>query len=276
MPIITFWSNNEKAIGQTVSAASVATVMAIDHNYKVLLISADINNAKMKDCFGSEESNREILKSLIKKPQMSLDSGINGLLKMADSNRVTPDMIHDYTKIVFNRLEVLYSPMNLEENKTQNFLEKMKNIILNAARYYDQVIVDLKKGLKYNEQLEILNSSDVIIANTDPGTKTIEQFFQIKEMEKIYNKVIWNICKSDKNSKYNSKNILRTILKKQVVCEVPYNTLLHDACEEGKIAELMLRFRTIEEESDNKQFLLMTQKINEQIFLKYQETRIKI
>lgn len=276
MPIITFWSNNEKAIGQTVSAASVATVMAIDHNYKVLLISADINNAKMKDCFGSEESNREILKSLIKKPQMSLDSGINGLLKMADSNRVTPDMIHDYTKIVFNRLEVLYSPMNLEENKTQNFLEKMKNIILNAARYYDQVIVDLKKGLKYNEQLEILNSSDVIIANTDPGTKTIEQFFQIKEMEKIYNKVIWNICKSDKNSKYNSKNILRTILKKQVVCEVPYNTLLHDACEEGKIAELMLRFRTIEEESDNKQFLLMTQKINEQIFLKYQETRIKM
>lgn len=276
MPIITFWSNNEKAIGQTVSAASVATVMAIDHNYKVLLISADINNAKMKDCFGSEESNREILKSLIKKPQMSLDSGINGLLKMADSNRVTPDMIHDYTKIVFNRLEVLYSPMNLEENKTQNFLEKMKNIILNAARYYDQVIVDLKKGLKYNEQLEILNSSDVIIANTNPGTKTIEQFFQIKEMEKIYNKVIWNICKSDKNSKYNSKNILRTILKKQVVCEVPYNTLLHDACEEGKIAELMLRFRTIEEESDNKQFLLMTQKINEQIFLKYQETRIKM
>lgn len=276
MPIITFWSNNEKAIGQTVSAASVATVMAIDHNYKVLLISADINNAKMKDCFGSEESNREILKSLIKKPQMSLDSGINGLLKMADSNRVTPDMIHDYTKIVFNRLEVLYSPMNLEENKTQNFLEKMKNIILNAARYYDQVIVDLKKGLKYNEQLEILNSSDVIIANTNPGTKTIEQFFQIKEMEKIYNKVIWNICKSDENSKYNSKNILRTILKKQVVCEVPYNTLLHDACEEGKIAELMLRFRTIEEESDNKQFLLMTQKINEQIFLKYQETRIKM
>ena len=37
MPIITFWSNNEKAIGQTVAAASAATVMAMEHNYKVFL-----------------------------------------------------------------------------------------------------------------------------------------------------------------------------------------------------------------------------------------------
>ena len=44
MPIITFWSNNEKAIGQTVSTAVTATVAAIEHNYKVLLISVDFNN----------------------------------------------------------------------------------------------------------------------------------------------------------------------------------------------------------------------------------------
>ena len=40
MPIVTFWSNNEKTIGQTVSAAVVATVMAIEHNYKILLITS--------------------------------------------------------------------------------------------------------------------------------------------------------------------------------------------------------------------------------------------
>ena len=44
MPVITFWSNNEKAIGQTVSASVAATVMAMEHNYKILLISADFNN----------------------------------------------------------------------------------------------------------------------------------------------------------------------------------------------------------------------------------------
>ena len=52
MPIITFWSNNEKAIGQTVSASLAATIMAMEHNYKVLLISADYNDTVMEDCFG--------------------------------------------------------------------------------------------------------------------------------------------------------------------------------------------------------------------------------
>ena len=146
MPITTFWSNNRETIGQTVAAACMATEMAIEHNYKVLLVSADFNNNTMLDCFGAQESNKEILKGLIRKPQINLDSGINGLLKMANSNRVTPEIIHDYTKIVFsNRLEVLYSPNNINEKDQNDTMEKIKNIIMNAARYYDQVIVDLKK-----------------------------------------------------------------------------------------------------------------------------------
>ena len=36
MPIITFWSSNEKTNGQTVSAAVAATTMAMEHNYKVI------------------------------------------------------------------------------------------------------------------------------------------------------------------------------------------------------------------------------------------------
>ena len=43
MSIVTFWSNSEKTIGQTVAASVTATTMAMEHNYKVLLISADIN-----------------------------------------------------------------------------------------------------------------------------------------------------------------------------------------------------------------------------------------
>ena len=84
MPIITFWSNNEKAIGQTTSAALAATVMSMEHNYKVLLISADFNDVTMEKCFGAQESNKEVLKTLIARPQINLDSGINGLLKLAE------------------------------------------------------------------------------------------------------------------------------------------------------------------------------------------------
>lgn len=277
MPIITFWSNNEKAIGQTVAAATSATVMAMEHNYKILLISADFNNDIIENCFGAQESNKEIVKSLIKKPQINLDSGISGLLKLANSNRVTPDVIHDYTKIVFkNRLEVLYSPMNIDENRKTELMEEFKNIILNASRYYDYVIVDLKKGLKYSSQLEILQMSDVIVENINQGIKTIEKFFEINETRNLMNKIIWNICKYDSKSKYNTKNLGRTILKKEAIYETRYNTLLLEASQEGNIAELLIKFKTLKEEDENLIFISKIEELNEGIVLKYQETRTKM
>lgn len=234
MPIITFWSNTDKTIGQTVSTALAATVMAIEHNYKVLLISADTNDNMLESCFGAQESNDDIIKTLVKKPQINLGSGINGLLKLADSNRVTPELIHDYTKIVFkNRLEILYSPNGVQKAENNEIMGKIKNIILNATRYYDYIFVDLEKGFKSNAQLEILEMSDVIVQNVDQNIKTIQSALETKDIQNMMHKIIWNICKHDMKSKYNSKNILRTFLKKQAVYEIPYNTLVYDVTQEG-------------------------------------------
>lgn len=274
MPIVTFWSNNEKSIGQTISAALTATVTAIEHNYKVLLISADYNDKIIESAFGAQESNKDIVKGIIQKTQINLGSGIQGLLKLAESNRVTPELIHDYTKIVFkNRLEILYSP-DVEENETtkKNIMGKIKNIIMNASRYYDYVFVDLKKGLKYAEQMEILDLSDVVVLNIDQRIDSIESALNLKEIQKMYNKIIWNICKSDKNSKYNSKNLTRKLLKREKIYEIDYNTLIFEASQEGNIPELMLRYRTIKEDENNELFSKIKMLI-EEIILKYRQSR---
>lgn len=278
MPIITFWSNNEKNIGQTVATASVATVMAMERNYKVLLISADFNDSVIEKCFGAQETNKAIVQSLVKTPQINFDSGINGLLKLAESNRVTPDVIHDYTKIIFkNRLEVLYSPMNIIDDKEKiRLMGEIKNIIINASRYYDYIFVDLKKGFKYGEQLEILNLSDVVVLNADQNVEHIECFLKTNEFKNLEYKLIWNICKYDKKSKYNSKNLSRTILKKQTICETNYNTLLLDAIQDGNLVELLLRLRTLRDDNDeNSIFISKIKECTEAILLKYQEAREK-
>lgn len=275
MPITTFWSNNQKAIGQTVAASITAITMAMNYNYKILLMSVDFEDEVLEMSFGAQESNKKILKDLGQTEQVNLDSGIEGLMKLANSNRITPELIHDYTKIIFkNRLEVLYSPMKNE--KKEEFIEKMKNIILNASKYYDQVIIDLKKGIKYEQQLDILNISDVIVINTDQRIDTIEKALNSEEIQKNKKKIIWNICKYDKNSKYNAKNLLRNILKKETVCETAYNTLVSEATQEGKLVELMLKFRTIRENGENLEFILNSKKLVEEILLKYQQARVII
>lgn len=278
MPIVTFWSNNEKTIGQTVSAAAAATIMAMEHNYKVLLISVDAQNDSMENCFGALQSNKEILKTILSGPQISLDTGINGLLKVAQSNRVSPEIIKDYTKIIYkNRLEVLYSSTN-KEMPVEEQIEYFKMIILNASKYYDHVFVDLKKGLKYKQILDILDVSNVIVLNTEQGTKTLEKFFKINEVQKYIKeyKIIWNICKYDKNSKYNTKNLTRTVWKKQTVYNVPYNTLLFEATSEGTLAELLLRIRTLKNEDENSQLFKEVKNLTEGILLRYQEIRMRM
>lgn len=278
MPIVTFWSNNEKAIGQTVAASTVATAMAMEHNYKVLLISVDFENDTMENCFGAQQSNKELIKSFISGPQINLDTGINGLLKMAGSNRVTPEIIKDYTKIIYkNRLEVLYSSSN-RDIPVEEQLEDYKTIILNAAKYYDHVIIDLKKGLKSEKILEILDMSNAIVLNTEQGTKTLEKFFAKKELQKYITqgKVIWNLCRYDKNSKYNIKNLTRTVWKKQLIFNIPYNTQLFEATSEGTLAEYLLKIRTLKNEDENLELLEEAKKLVQGIFNKYQELRMRM
>ena len=285
MPIITFWSNNEKAIGQTVSASIAAVTMAVNYNYKILLLSADINNNMLELTFGPQESNKKLLSDLGHKEKVNIGSGIEGIIKLANSNRVTPEIIHDYTKIVFNRLEVLYSPTvrekeegeeENEKNSEQYVLGKIKYILMNASQYYDHIIIDLKKGIKYQEQLDIFNLSDVIVVNEDQRIENITETLKHKEVKRNADKILWNICRHDKNSKYNSKNLLRTIFKKDILFDTPYNTLVSEATQEGKIAELMLKFRTIKEDGENKEFLSKSKKLVDAILMKYQQLRIMV
>ena len=152
-------------------------------------------------------------------------------------------------------------------------MEDFKNIIINSSRYYDYVIVDLKRGLRYKTQLEILDASDIIVLNTNQRISNIVDFFESKETQNLINKIIWNICRHDNNSKYNSKNITRAILKKQAVYEIPYNTLVHDASQEGNIVELLIRLKTLKEEDENLEFIRKVQELVQGILLKYQEIR---
>ena len=221
---------------------------------------------------------QNIIKNIISTPRINLDTGTNGLIKMAKSNRVTPELIRDYTKIVFKeRLEILYSSTN-EEIPINEQIECYKNIILNANKYYDYVLVDLKKGLNYSEVFDILELSNVIVLNTEQGTRTLEEFNLNSNTRKFMNsyKVIWNIGKYDSKSKYNIKNLNRTVWKRQPIYNIPYNTLLFDASSEGKLPEMIVNIATIKSDDDNKELLNEAKKLVEGIMIRQQELQMRM
>ncbi|MBR6504851.1 MAG: hypothetical protein IKT41_03980 [Clostridia bacterium] len=278
MSIITFWNNSRKQIGQTVAASTIATYIAAEKNYKVLLMSSDYNDNSMENAFGSMQLNSNIAKKLGRENEIDLANGIEGLITLSQSNRLTPESIKNYTKIIFtDRLEVLYTPKNVKPQDVDELFEAYKKIINLANKYYDIVIVDLSKGVRNQETLDILKMSDIVVLNIEQGDQNISKLLDKIEKTKLIDreKMLIMIDRYDEESKYNTKNVSRTIWKGKPIYAVPYNTLLFEACIESNLPELMLRIRTVDDKGKTSNFVSEIKKSAEGIIYKLQELQMK-
>ena len=138
MSIVTFWSSGEEQTGKTLSIAAISTYMAIEHNYKILLIDATFDNDALERCFWKVNGTKDVAK-MLNKGKMDISSGAEGLVSAVASNKTTPEIITNYTKVVFkDRLEILLASEKMEE-----IAEEYVNLISMANMYYDKIFVVL-------------------------------------------------------------------------------------------------------------------------------------
>ena len=257
MSIVTFYNSAREQTGQTMSAIAIATNMAIQHNIKILLISTSLNDDTIKNSFWHEKPN--LLSGIFgSNANVVNQSGIEGLDRVVRSNKISPDIIKDYTKVVLkNRLEVLLGVTGTEEQYS-NIYDQYLEIVIQASKYYDFVFVDLDKKLSGKVKREILKCSDIIVPIVSQNLITIQNnidFFK-KVPEISIQKAIFTIGKYNENTKYNAKNISRNIFKsKDLIDIIPYNVLLFEAAQEGRMVDLLLDFTRLKGKDENTTFL---------------------
>lgn len=278
MAIVSFWSNGKEETAKTLSIVAIATNMAIEHNFKILLISTNYNDYTLESCFWEKEvlERTNVIKT---EKKQDLDSGMEGLYKIVNSKRLTPELITNYTKIVFkNRLEVLLGIKSKSYEEYAKLRSVYVDIIKSAKNYYDLVFVDMNKGLDNEFMREILEVSDLVITNLTQRTKIIDSFMELKEQEKLFQRKnnMLLIGRYDRFSKYNAKNIQRYIGVKDKIATVPYCTLFFEACNEGNVADFFLRLKTIDETDRNALFIKEVNNASEMIIYKLQELRMRI
>ncbi|MCI8700154.1 MAG: hypothetical protein HFJ47_02285, partial [Clostridia bacterium] len=255
MAIITFWSNGKEQLGKTLSTVAIATNIAIEHNKKSLIISTSYKDRTLLNCYHDEETDkvkRGILQNSRK--MVELGVGIQGLFTLLKSGKITPDIITDYTKIIFkDRLEIL---VNVE---TQNQIEQESDIINNyfeiiqmANRYYDYVFVDLDNSIGEQQISQILDKSDIIVEVFSQRRTKIKEFVETREKMPILKdkKTILLISRYNKDSKYKAKNLKRYLNEKNEINVIPYDTLFFEAAEEGTIPDLFLKLRKMIDKTD--------------------------
>ena len=274
MAIITFKSNETKETAQTLSLVAVATQMAIEHNYKILIVSTNFKDRTLEDCFWENESGLAILKK-----DFGIDSGVEGLIRIMGSNKTNPEIIKNYSKTILKeRLDVLPAPKTTEYKDYENISALYPEILQMADRYYDLVIVDLCKRMDEKYAENKIQISDVLMVNLTQRLKNIDDFIELREKEEFYRRkhIMLLIGRYDIYSKYNIKNITRYLKEKKQVGIIPYNTLYFEACSEGKVIDFFLKLRNVDQLDRNFIFIKQTSKIANDILYKLQELQMKL
>lgn len=260
--------------GITSSSIAFATQVAIQHNVKVLLVSTSFNDTLIKESFWQERKKKSFsLFGGSTRNKGVETSGIVGLDRMLRSNKITPDIITDYAKIVLtNRLEILLGVEGDLEQYNQ-IKEKYAQIISLAGKYYDMVVVDLGKDIGRQSEIDVLNASDIIVPVVSQRAKQIEKIQKMIDEGNILHEKnsVLAIGRYMENTKYNAKNITRNLLRKRdLINTIPYNNLFFESSQEGTVIDLFLNFMRIKEKDENYGFVQALNELHETIKGKYE------
>jgi len=276
MAIISFWSNGKAETGKTATIAAVTTFLAIHHNYRILILDTKHNDYSYQDCYWQEDKTIKLIHS--ENSKTNIASGISGLAKAILSNKTSPEIITNYTRIVFkDRLEVLTDTDVAKEDYEIN-KKVFRDIAKIASRYYDLVFIDVDTNLDESITNSLLEISDLIVVNLSQKMRQINDYLKIKEENMIFKEksVIPLLGRYDKNSKYTVKNVSRYMRERDGICSIPYNTLFFEACNEGEVDDFFIKFRKINSKDKNALFIEEVNKTAEKIIYKLQELQMRM
>ena len=179
MSVITFWSNNKKAIGQSVAAALATTMMAMEHNYKCLVLSTQYEDNAYEKAFGVTAHTKSFLRNILKGKDTGLDSGIEGLTKMAISNRLSPELIPNYTKVAIKTLEVLTGPKKIDD--TTDYDKILKGFQLEDGFIQADELEYVKDGKRKEIGIEIHSGRNRIVR------RIFEHLgYKVEKLDRVY------------------------------------------------------------------------------------------
>ncbi len=286
MSVITFVNNIEEETGKTMSLVAIATYMAINNNNKILIISTTNKEDKINACFFEDQQVKKMRTGILGNRVSSIDteSGIEGIAKIARSNKLTPELITNYTKVVFkDRLEII---LGVDGTKRQTTEEENKEIseeyinLINVARmHYDKIFVDLDSNLSEEIRQRIVDTSDLVIVNTSQNFNSLRKLKEKKDRSDLLQspRTLILVGRYDKYSKYNVKNVSRYLEERNKVLTIPYNTLYFEATNEAGVPDLFLKFKKMSDSDDrNAVFVEEVKRTSENIIYRLQELQARM
>lgn len=238
MAIVAFWNESEKENGQTLSIIAIANQMAIEHNYRILVVDACFHDKTIQNAFWKDKENKTV--KALNAGKIDVSSGAEGLVSAVASNKATPEIVTNYTRIVYkNRLDILLGLKTEIPEEHEKSLMLYKDLIATANRYYDLIFVDVQKGYRIPSSKALINQANLIVYTMPPNLANIDNFINLRETDEIVSsrKVMPLLAKSDEYSSYNVRNASRYIKERGIISCIPYNVRFMEAANEARVSK---------------------------------------
>lgn len=249
MAIVTFFNNEPKETGQTLSSVAIASIYGIEHNLNILLIPTDFNDQTVDHSyFVDRKKSISFMNSYTKGNGNDFSNGAEGLVRMFAANRASKDIIKSYTKpVLHDRLDILVPPDTSVIQDFQNVTKFYPAVIELANQVYDIVLVDLSRDLRKDAYERILEITHIPILMLRQEQKSVDKFLELKAESQFFSKqnLLLAIGKYDKDCTYTAKNMGRYLREKRVPLTVPYNAHFYDYSTRGKTIDYFLATRKL-------------------------------
>ena len=277
MAIVTFWSDSPKDTAQSTSALAIATYLAMERNMKILLIDANFSDETFTRAYWKPQKESRFFKEL-NRGKVDIASGADGLVSAIASNKVSPEIIANFTKVVFkNRLDVLLGLKTKSPTEFDKSLIYYKELLLNANKFYDLVLVDLEKTSEKPTIRALLDISSIIVYTMLPDSHLIDGYAEsLKQYAFLQkNNVIPLLGRSNEVSKYNPKNVAKKIGEKGGMAFIPYNIRFAESTYEGGISQYLLNLKADSHDPEQANFVEGLNMSIDKILYKIQELQIR-
>lgn len=272
MAIVTFWNDGKVETNQSMTIAAIATALAINYDYKILIVNTKYKDVALERAFEPKHN----VNTLFTKGKTDLAMGLSGVVKAIASNKTSPEIITNYTKIILRNLELL-TDKNTDDEEFDRYKNYIKDILKLANRYYDLVLVDLEGDIEEQDVKEIIEMSAVKVATLVQNLNVIDDYIEQKEKNLVLQDKNWLVSmgKYDAKSKYTIKNVSKYIKEKKIH-GIPYNTMFAMDAPEGKVADYIIRFKRVKPTHINAEFVKSIDKEAEEIVNLVKEGQRKI
>lgn len=238
MPRIVFWSPYENMTGNTHTAIAISTLMGITHKVTSLLMQANFNSRKIESSFTPYEELKE--SGVFDNSNI----GINALIRLISSNKLTADSIENYAKPVLKeRLDILYGMSADDKDGYKQIINNLPYMTRKADEIYDLVFVDMPKSLSKKSIMDTVADAEIVVCVVNQDAVKLSDFFttlSTNEILKDKTKLIV-IADYEVSSKFNVMNIKLKYKVKDPIYVIPHNYMFADACNSGNVVDFLYK-----------------------------------